>query len=218
MALKVDQRQRHQGNRHHHHGHQLIRRRAQNIRQLEKIGGQDQHVGGVSDHERQPEQLESQEKDQDAAIDERRPDQRQAYGQRDAPCRRPQDERLLFELEVDLAQRSRRKQIDMRYMGQARDDDQAGQRVQIPGNETDQALDRQRCEAHRADGNHITERDDDRRQHDRHQQRGLDQVLRRQVGAHDQEGEQSTERHGDRGHAGGEHDRGHKGAGEVRFT
>ena len=103
-------------------------------------------------------------------------------------------------------------------MGEPRDDDQAGQRVQIPRNEADQTLDRQRCEADRADGDHIAERDDDRRQHDRHQQRGLDHALRRQVGAHDQKGEQSAERHGDRGHSGGQDDRGHKGAREVRLA
>ena len=217
MTLKEDQRQRHQGDRHHHHGHELIRRRAQDIRQLEQIGGQHQHVGGIADDERQPEQLESEEEDQHAAVDQRRPDQRQADGQRDAPWRGAQDARLLFQLEVELAQRSRRKQIDVRHMGEARDDDQAGQRVQIPGHETDQALDRQRREADRADGNHIAERDHDRRQHDRHQQRRLDQALRRQVGAHDQESEQPAERHRDRGHAGGEHDRGHKGAREVGF-
>jgi hypothetical protein len=77
IPLQINQRQRHAGDGDDDHGHELIRGRAQNVGELEQIRGQHQHVGGIADDERQAEQLEAEKEDQDAAIDQRRPDERQ---------------------------------------------------------------------------------------------------------------------------------------------
>ena len=90
--------------------------------------------------------------------------------------------------------------------------------IEVPRHEADQPLDGQRREPDRADGDDVAEGEHDRRQHDRHQQRRLDQAFRRQIGAHHQEGEHGAERHRDRGHAGGERERVEKGAREVGLT
>jgi hypothetical protein len=134
----------------------------QEIRQLEHIGRQHKHIGRIPDDQGQAEQLEAQEEDQNAAVNECWPDERKADRQRNLPRPGTCYTSLVFELGIEPAQRGRRKKVHMRHMGQARDDDQAGHGIEVPRHEADEIPERQRREADRTDRNDIAECDHDR--------------------------------------------------------
>ena len=119
-ALQIDQRQGHHADGDDHHRHELIGRRAEQVGQLEQIGREHQHVGGIAEDQRQAEQFEAEEEDQHAAVDQRRPGERQAHRERDPPGRRTDDARGLLQFGVQLTQRGGGEQIDVRHMRETR--------------------------------------------------------------------------------------------------
>ena len=106
----------------------------------------------------------------------------------------------------------------MRDMGEPRDHDQRQQRIEIPRHKADEVLGKRREDPDRTDCHDITERDHHRRDEDRNQYQRLEVVPSGNVGPHHQEGEQGAERHGDRGHAAGNHNRRPERLPEIRVV
>ena len=103
----------------------------------------------------------------------------------------------------------------MRHVGEAGDDDQRRQGVEVPRDDADQALDPGGDDADGAHGHDVTEGEDDRRAEDRHQQQRLQPSAAGHVGANHDEGEHGADRHGDHRHAEGHRQRRCEGAPEV---
>ncbi len=92
-------------------------------------------------------------------------------------------------------------------MGQAGDDGDAGERVDVPGHEPEQLLGPDRIEADRPGRDDVAEAEHHRRDEHRNQQQRLDPAAPRQVGPDHQEGEDAAERHRDQRHRAGDHER-----------
>ena len=145
--LQEHERRRHGDDRHHHHRHQLIGRHAELVGELVEVGREHQQALRVAEHERQAEQFEAEEEHQHAGEQDRRQHHRQAHVDRDLQRVGAGDARGLLEVGAEPAQRRRRVEVDVRHVGQAGDDDERGERVEVPRHEADQRLDRGRKES-----------------------------------------------------------------------
>src|SRR5262245_22243120 len=89
----------------------------------------------------------------------------------------------------------------MRHVGKAGDQNHAVQRIKVPRYAANQRLGPERKKSHRADGDHVAERQHYGREENRHQQPRLEKFFSRKIRAHKQKSQEAPERDRDQRHA-----------------
>src|SRR5664280_1941064 len=149
-ALQHHQRKRHGDDADRDRRHEVIGRRAELVGELEEIGREDEVAFRVAEHQRQAEDLEAEEEHEHAREEEGRRHHGQADVARDLERRRAGHAGGFFHVRAQALQRRRRIEVDVRYVRQAGDHGDAGERIDVPRHAADQLLRPHRIETDRA--------------------------------------------------------------------
>ncbi|MCY1536373.1 hypothetical protein D9M68_718290 [compost metagenome] len=177
---------------------------AQLVRELVEVRGQHQVAFRVAQHQHQAEHFQAQEEQQHGGVQHGRAHHRQADRHHHAQRRGAGHAGGFLHVRTHAAQRRRDVQVGVRHVRQAGDDDDAGQRIDVPGHEAQQVLHPGREKADGAGGHHVAEAQHHGRHEHGHQDQRLDPAAAGQVRADHQEGQHAAQRDGDDGQAEGE--------------
>ncbi len=214
-ALQQHQRKGHRDDAHRNRRHEVIGGRAELVGQLVQVGRQHEVALGIAEDQRQAEELEAQKEHQHRGVEQGGHGHRQADVERDAQRIGADHARRFLDVGAEALQRRRRIQVDVRHVGQAGDDRNAGQRIDVPRNVAEEVLGPQRIESDRPHGHDVAESEHHRRDEHRHEHQHLDDALAGQIGAGQEERERCAERQRDEHHPRGDDDRIEKRVPEV---
>ena len=217
VALQQHQRERDGDDADRDRGHQMVRRRAELVRELVEVRRQHQVAFRIAQHERQAEELEAQEEDEHRGEQQRRHDERQADRRRDAKRRGAGDTRGLLDVGAQALQRRRRVDVDVRHVREPGDHADRHERVDAPGRAAEEVRRPDGVEPDGTGGDDVAEGEHHRRDEARHEDQRLDPALAGQVGALHHEREQAAQWHRDDDHHRGQQERVGEGAPEVRI-